>query len=104
MYEVTVKSTAEERYDGVIDAAVRGTLDGVVGITYTEGGVAFDETLKHPADNHFGLDARDEVTARNAAAKIAHALNRPVSYYPYGRDVDPETAPRFTANPTDPEE
>lgn len=98
-YELTVKSTVDERYDGHIEEAVTEIIGELV--TYSEGGCGGSDPL--PADNHYGLATADETEARNAAVKVAKALERPVTYYLFGDGVDPETTARFTAQPTDSE-
>lgn len=100
MYEVLVQSTPDERFDGVIEAKVTRALDTLsLSPAYIEGGTSFfAEDQPMSADNNVGIDV-DEETARQAAVAIAAEVGRPVTYYPYGDDVDPETAPRFVVTP-----
>jgi hypothetical protein len=107
-WELTVRSTADARYDGSIDSAVKDALGDAAGtvpsvaLTYDEGGVMFggsDPSVA--AENHFGIEVPDEMSARLVALLVANRLDRPVAVYRFGDDVDPMTTPRYTIEPGD---
>ena len=107
-WELTVRSTADARHDGSIDSAVRDALAEATGtvptlaLTHDEGGVMFggaDPSIA--AENHFGIEVPDEMSARLVALLVANRLDRPVALYRFGDDVDPMTTPRFTIEPGD---
>lgn len=108
-WELTVRSTADARYDGSIDTAVRDALGearGTVGslaLTYEEGGVMMGPGTDPAtaAENHYGIEVTDEISAQTVALTVANRLDRPVALYRFGDDVDPMTTPRFTIEPGD---
>lgn len=107
-WELTVRSTADARYDGTIGSAVRDVLGEATEtvpslvMTHDEGGVMFDgPDPSVAAENHFGVEVPDEMTARLVALLVANRLDRPVALYRFGDDVDPMTTPRFSIEPGD---
>lgn len=108
-WELTIRSTAAARYDGTLDNAVRDALAEAtttvpsLTLTYDEGGVTMGGGVDPmtAAENHFGIEVPDEMSARLVALVVANRLDRPVAFYRYGDDVDPMTTPRFTMEPGD---
>lgn len=74
MYEITITSTPDERYDGIIRAEMKPILaDLNIEPAYTEGGAGMDF-----ADNHYGFEV-DEVTANRIAKTIRDRTGRTVT-------------------------
>lgn len=74
MYEITITSTPDERYDGVIKAEMKPILtDLAVEPAYTEGGAGMGS-----ADNHYGFEV-DQVTANRIAKVICERTGRNVT-------------------------
>lgn len=109
-WELTVRSTANARWDGSLGAAVRDVLDEAaamvpsLSLTHEEGGVlagVFGVDPATAAENNFGIEVPDEMSARLVALVVANRLDRPVSFYEFGDDVDPMTTPRHVMEPGD---
>lgn len=108
-YELTIRSTTAARFDGTLDGAVRDALDEASGrvpslaLTYTEGGSTMGPGVDPDtaAENHFGIEVPDEIAAQTVALLVANRLDRPVQYYRFGDDVDPQITPHFTMRPGD---
>jgi hypothetical protein len=81
-FEINVKSTPDDRYDGVVGPLVREVLDAEgIHPLWDEGGCGFDGT-DTPADNQWGFYAADENAARAVAEKVKAAVGeRPVQFY-----------------------
>lgn len=108
-WELTIRSTADSRWDGSLGAEVRNALDEAAAmvpslvLTHDEGGVMMGGGVDPAtaAENHFGIEVPDEMSARLAALVVANRLDRPVMFYQFGDDVDPMTTPRHVMEPGD---
>lgn len=108
-WELTIRSTADARYDGSVDEEVRDALGQMratiptMTLTYEEGGVMMGGGVAPAlaAENHYGIEVPDEMSARLAALAVANRLGRSVKFYRYGDDVDAMTTPSYTMEPGD---
>lgn len=108
-WELVVRSTADARWDGSLGAAVRDALDEAaatvtsLSLTHDEGGVMIGGGVDPAiaAENLFGIEVPDEMSARLVALVVANRLDRPVAFYEFGDDVDPMTTPRHVMEPGD---
>lgn len=75
---IEIKSTADERYDGTIDYAVRSVVERF-GATVADvwGGVAFTES-RFPADNGYLLRLPRGVEPSDVATAMYDAVRRPM--------------------------
>ena len=108
-YEITVRSSSAARYDGSVDASVREAFEAMkVSIpsltpTFEEGGssVLGGVDANSAAENHYGVEVPDEMSARLTALAVANRVGRGVTFQRFGGDVDMATTPRFSMEPGD---